>query len=181
MADPLPTASSPATSLIPSEPRLAGLTEQWISFVNTIVDRTLIRTYLFAYIKAMMTCELPDRLAIDSILPDMGKPIGILDNAVAKSGYLVGDQLTLADLNLLPIFDRVILAPEGAEALAATAHLSLFREARCPAEFSAHLINCRSARARKTNARRSVRSKAVASYHVEAHGRPQHHSATAKQ
>ena len=128
MADPLPTASSPATSLIPSEPRLAGLTEQWISFVNTIVDRTLIRTYLFAYIKAMMTCELPDRLAIDSILPDTGKQIGILDNAVAKSGYLVGDQLTLADLNLLPIFDRVILAPEGAEALAATAHLNRYFE-----------------------------------------------------
>jgi hypothetical protein len=55
--------------LIPSEPRLAGLTEQWVSFVNTIVDRTLIRTYLFAYLKAMMTGEPPDRVAIDAVLP----------------------------------------------------------------------------------------------------------------
>jgi glutathione S-transferase len=114
--------------LIPSEPRLAGLTEQWISFVNTIVDPTLIRTYLFAYIKAMMTGEPPDRLVIDSVLPDLRKEIGILNNAVAKSGYLVDDQLTLADLNLLPILDRVILAPEGAEALAAAAHLSRYFE-----------------------------------------------------
>jgi len=114
--------------LIPSEPRLAGLTEQWVSFVNTTVDRTLVRTYLFAYIKAMMAGEPPDRLAIDLVLPDLRKQIGILDKAVAKSGYLVDDRLTLADLNLLPILDRVILAPEGAEALAATAHLNRYFE-----------------------------------------------------
>jgi glutathione S-transferase len=112
--------------LIPSDPRLAGLTEQWVSFVNTIVDRTLIRTYLFAYIKAMMTGEPPDRLAINAVLPDMCKQISILDDAVAKSGCLVNHQFTLADLNLLPILDRVILAPEGAEALAAAANLSRY-------------------------------------------------------
>lgn len=114
--------------LIPSEPRLAGLTEQWISFVNTVVDCTLIRTYLFTYIKAVMTGKPPDRLAIDAVLPDLREQIGILDNAVAKSEYLVDDQFTLADLNLLPILDRVILAPEGAAALAAAAHLNRYFE-----------------------------------------------------
>lgn len=114
--------------LIPSDPPLAGLTEQWVSFVNTIVDRTLIRTYLYAYITAMQTVRPPDRGAIDTVLPDVRKQIGILDNAVAKAGYLVGDQFTLADLNLLPILDRVMLAPEGAEALAGTAHLSRYFE-----------------------------------------------------
>ena len=114
--------------LIPSDPRLAGLTEQWVSFVNTTVDRTLIRTYLFAYIKAMMSGEPPDRVAIDAVLPDLRKQIGILDNAVAKAGYLVDDQFTLADLNLLPILDRISLAPEGAEALAAAANLTRYFE-----------------------------------------------------
>ena len=114
--------------LIPSDPRLAGLTEQWISFVNTIVDRTLIRTYLFAYIKAMMTGEPPDRIAINAVLPDLRKQINILDSVVGKTGYLVDDELTLADLNLLPILDRVILAPEGAEALAAAANLTRYFE-----------------------------------------------------
>lgn len=114
--------------LIPSDPPLAGLTEQWVSFVNTIVDHTLIRTYLYAYITAMQTVRPPDRGAIDAVLPDVRKQIGILDNAVAKAGYLVGDQFTLADLNLLPLLDRVMLAPEGAEALASTAHLSRYFE-----------------------------------------------------
>jgi glutathione S-transferase len=88
----------------------------------------LIRTYVFVHIKAMLTGEPPDRLAIDAVLPDLRKQIGILDNAVANTGYLVDDQFTLADLNLLPILDRVILAPEGAEALTATAHLSRYFE-----------------------------------------------------
>ena len=114
--------------LIPSDPRLGALTEQWISFVNSVVDRTLIRTYLYAHIAAMKSGRAPDRNVIDTVLPDVRKQIGILDHAVARTGHLVDDQLTLADLNLLPILDRVRLAPEGADALAATEHLSRYFE-----------------------------------------------------
>jgi glutathione S-transferase len=114
--------------LIPDDPRLCALTEQWVSFINTAVDRTLIRTYLFAYILAKNAGTAPDRGAIDAVMGDLRKQIGILDHAVAGSGYLVGDRLTLADLNLLPILDRVRLAPEGAEALAGSAHLSRYFE-----------------------------------------------------
>ena len=120
--------SFPGPQLIPADPRLAGLTEQWVSFVNTVVDRTLIRTYLYAYIVAMNRGTAPDRGAIDAVLADVRKQIGVLDDAVARAGYLVGDQLTLADLNLLPLLDRVRLAPEGGEALAATTHLSRYFE-----------------------------------------------------
>ncbi len=112
--------------MIPSDPRLCALTEQWVSFVNTVVDRTLIRTYLYAYIAAMKAGGAPDRNVIDAVLHDLREQIGILDNAVARTGHLVDDQLTLADLNLLPILDRVRLAPEGAAALAATEHLSRY-------------------------------------------------------
>jgi glutathione S-transferase len=116
----------PGPRLIPDDPRLAGLTEQWVSFVNTVVDRTLIRTYLTAYIVAMLTKKPPDRNVIDAVLPDALKQISILDRAVAATGFLVDSQITLADLNLLPILDRVRLAPEGAEALAAAANLSRY-------------------------------------------------------
>jgi glutathione S-transferase len=114
--------------LIPSDPRLGALSEQWVSFVNTVVDRTLIRTYLYAYIAAMKASTAPDRRVIDAVLHDVREQIGILDNAVARTGHLVEDQLTLADLNLLPILDRVRLAPEGAEALSAARHLSRYFE-----------------------------------------------------
>jgi len=109
--------------LIPSDPRLGALTEQWVSFVNTAVDRSFIRTYLYAYIIAMQSGTAPDRNAIEAALVDVRKLVDILDRAVAATGFLVGDRLTLADLNLLPILDVLKRAPEGAELLAASARL----------------------------------------------------------
>jgi glutathione S-transferase len=117
--------SFPGPHVFPSDPRLAALTEQWVSLVNTVMDRTLIRTYLYAYI-APKTAGAPDREAIEVVMPAVREQLGILNKAVASTGYLVGDQFTFADINLLPILDRVRLAPEGAEALATASHLAAY-------------------------------------------------------
>ena len=120
--------SFPGPRLIPSDPRLAGLTEQWVSLVNTQVDRTLIRTYLFAYLVPMLTGGKPDRQAIEAVLPAVREQVAILDRAVAATGHLVGEQFTFADINLLPILHRVQQAPEGAEAVKAAGHLARYYE-----------------------------------------------------
>jgi glutathione S-transferase len=114
----------PAPFVFPSDPRLAALTEQWVSLVNTVIDRTLVRTYLFAYIAPKTADGAPDREAIEAVMPAVREQIGILDKAVARTGYLVGEQFTFADINLLPILHRVQQAPEGAETLAAATHLA---------------------------------------------------------
>jgi glutathione S-transferase len=116
--------SFPGPHLFPSDPRLAALTEQWVSLVNTVMDRTLIRTYLYAYIAPADAG--PDRAAIEAVMPAVREQIGILDKAVAATGYLVDEQFTFADINLLPILYRVRQAPEGAEALAAASHLARY-------------------------------------------------------
>ena len=118
----------PGPSVFPSEPRLAALTEQWVSLVNTVMDRTLIRTYLIAYIAPKTADGKPDRAAIEAVLPTVREQIGVLDRAVAKTGCLVGDQFTFADINLLPILHRVQQLPEGAAIVAAAAHLAAYYE-----------------------------------------------------
>jgi glutathione S-transferase len=118
--------SFPAPFVFPSDPHLAALTEQWVSLVNTVIDRTLIRTYLFAYIAPKTTDGSPDRAAIEATMPAVREQIGVLDKAVARTGYLVGEQFTFADINLLPILYRVRQAPEGAEVLAAATHLTRY-------------------------------------------------------
>jgi glutathione S-transferase len=118
--------SFPAPYVFPSDPRLAALTEQWVSLVNTLMDRTLIRTYLYAYIAPKTVDGEPDREVIEAVMPALREQIGVLDKAVAKNGYLVDDQLTFADINLLPILYRVQQAPEGAKALAAATHLARY-------------------------------------------------------
>ncbi|MGO9934652.1 MAG: glutathione S-transferase family protein [Steroidobacteraceae bacterium] len=118
--------SFPGAQLIPSDPRLEALTEQWISLVNTVIDVTLIRTYLLAYAAPKTADGKPDRQAIDAALPAMREQLGILDRAVAKTGFLVDDRFTLADINLLPILYYLGLVPEGAQALAAATHLAAY-------------------------------------------------------
>ena len=93
-----------------------------------MIDRTLIRTYLFAYISAMADDKAPDRNAIDAVMPMVREQLAVLDKAVARTGHLVDDQFTFADINLLPILYRLKQAPEGAEAVAAAGHLARYYE-----------------------------------------------------
>src|SRR5271154_3953278 len=48
-------------SVFPTDPHLGALAEQWVSLVNTVMDRTIIRTYLIAYIAPKTTDGKPDR------------------------------------------------------------------------------------------------------------------------
>src|SRR5882757_9289240 len=73
--------SFPGPQLIPSDPRLAALTEQWVSLVNTVMDATLIRTYLFAYAFPRTVDGKPDRKAIDAVTPAVRRQIAVLDRA----------------------------------------------------------------------------------------------------
>jgi glutathione S-transferase len=120
--------SFPGPQLISSDPRLGALTEQWVSLVNTVMDATLIRTYVFAYAFPKTADGKPDRKAIDAVTPAVRNQIGVLDKAVASTGYLVGDQFSFADINLLPILYYVRQLPEAAEAFSAAPHLAGYYE-----------------------------------------------------
>jgi glutathione S-transferase len=108
----------PGPRLFPTDPRHAALTEQWVSLVNTRIDGTLIRTYLFAYVFPKTEDGTPDRKTIDAVAPALAEEIGLIDRAVAKGGYLAGDGFTYADINVMPILYYVRNFPEGAAAMA---------------------------------------------------------------
>jgi len=118
--------SFPGPKLIPTDPRHAALTEQWVSLVNTKMDGTLVRTYLFAYIFPKTGDGSPDRKAIDAVAPAVAQEISLLDRAVAKGGYLAGDSFTFADINLMPILAYLKNFPESASAIAAAKSLSAY-------------------------------------------------------
>jgi glutathione S-transferase len=110
--------------LFPAEARRLALTEQWVSFVNTVIDRSFVRTYLYAYIRT--PDGKPDRAAIDRVMPDVQAQLAVLDKTVAKTGHLVDDIFTYADINLLVILDRLKLAPEGAQALGEATNVAAY-------------------------------------------------------
>ena len=118
----------PGARLIPEDAYQAALTEQWVSLVNTSMDTTLIRTYLFLYIFPKTADGKPDRNAIDAVAPAVREQIGILDQAVARAGFLAGAEFTLADINLMPILYYVRQFPEGGEAMSRAKSLAAYYE-----------------------------------------------------
>jgi glutathione S-transferase len=114
--------------LIPSEPRPAALTEQWISFINTSIDPLLVRRYLLAYAAPKTADGKPDRALIDALLPDVRTQLALLDDAVAAKNHLVGDRFTLADIYLLPILFYLKLLPESGPLLAPSTALGRYLE-----------------------------------------------------
>src|SRR5215475_4441075 len=116
----------PGPRLIPEDPRVAALTEQWVSAVNTVIDRTMVRTYLFGYIFPKTADGKPDRKAIDEVSPELRGQINLLDKAVAKTGYLAGNQFSFADINVMPILFYVRKFPAGSEAIAAAKNLAAY-------------------------------------------------------
>jgi glutathione S-transferase len=120
--------SFPGPKLIPTEPRHAALTEQWVSLVNTKMDGTLVRTYLLNYIFPKGSDGSPDRKTIDAVAPAVREEIDLLDRAVAKGGFLAGNSFTFADVNVMPILAYLKNFPESGTAIAAAKSLSAYYE-----------------------------------------------------
>ena len=108
----------PGPVLTPEDPMLAARMEQWVSLINTVMDPTLVRTYLFAYAFPKTADGAPDRAIIDAVLPKVREQLGMVDRAVAAESYLAGDRLTLADMFILPILHYLKLLPESGQMLA---------------------------------------------------------------
>src|SRR5580658_3450138 len=96
----------PGPSLFPSEPQPAALTEQWISMVNSLLYGTVVSCVL-AYVNPKTADGSPDHTAIAALKPQLLTQLSVLDEPVAAQGYLVGDRLTFADVNLLTILHNV--------------------------------------------------------------------------
>jgi glutathione S-transferase len=118
-------ATFPAPMVFPQEPLARALCEQWVSLTNSVIDRTIIRTYLFCYIAPGRMAN-PDRAGIEQVMPAVKGQLAVLDKAVADTGFLVGDAFTFADINLMPILHRLGQFPEGGPALAEAKNLAAY-------------------------------------------------------
>jgi glutathione S-transferase len=110
--------------LNPVDAVAAAKSEQWVSLINTEMDRTLIREYLFAYLFPKGEGEAPDRAFIDTLLPEMRRQLGLIDTAVGGDGYLAGDSHSVADLFVLPILTYLNSPPESGEFMSNSQNLS---------------------------------------------------------
>jgi glutathione S-transferase len=112
--------------VIPDDPKLAAQVEQWVSLGNLEFDKVMMRQYVVGYVFPKEAGK-PDMAAIGRAAEAMKKQVEVLDRAVA-SGHLVGDQLTFADINILPMLFYARRFDEGKALFAAAPRLTAYME-----------------------------------------------------
>jgi glutathione S-transferase len=94
-----------------------------VSYCNVKVDRWLIRE--FAVPSAFFDkTKGPDTAKIAAALPKIEKCTSALDEAVAATGYLVGNRLTYADCSVIPMLATAFNFPQGKEIIGRYNNLS---------------------------------------------------------
>ncbi len=115
----------PGPKFFPEDTLQAVLVEQWVSYVNVKVDRWIMREYVVPSLFFDKETG-PDTAKLNAALPEIEKYVAPLDQAVAGTGYLVGDKLTYADINVLPMLMALTMFPATNEILTKHKNLSAY-------------------------------------------------------
>jgi glutathione S-transferase len=108
--------------LVPRDPVLAALVEQWVSAINTSVFPVAAPCMQANVFRNGPNGQRDERLVAEKF-PSVAKHIEILNTAVSESGHLAGPAFTLADMFLMPMLAYLRTFPESSAMLAQSAHL----------------------------------------------------------
>jgi glutathione S-transferase len=110
--------------LVPSDPLAKARMFQLISIVNFYAYYPLVRQVFSHRVFRPLMGEVGDESTIALRLAQSAKVLAALEGLCREARVLNPDQLTLADLFLLPMIDYFSRAPEGADLLANYRHLT---------------------------------------------------------
>ncbi|HXQ51525.1 MAG TPA: glutathione S-transferase family protein [Stellaceae bacterium] len=109
--------------LTPSNTRGRARMEQWISTFNAYFDSALIRRIVVQYAFPSGPDGKPDRAIIDKAAEDAKKQMALLDEALDEGPFILGANISLADLLLAPMMAYFVRTPEGKAITAASKNL----------------------------------------------------------
>lgn len=115
----------PGPKFIPDDALGAAIVEQWVSYGNAKVDKWIMREFVVPsafFDKA----KGPDTQRIAAALPEIDRCAKVLDDALAKSPYLAGPELTYADMHILPMLTTGMGYPAANDVLSKYASLAAY-------------------------------------------------------
>jgi glutathione S-transferase len=102
-----------ATSLQGINAQQRALIDQWCAVFNHQTDLIFVRQYLLEFVFPKgENGQLRDDV-VQAATPAVKKHLALLSAALGNKDYWVGDQLSLADLLLLPMLDYLLALPHG--------------------------------------------------------------------
>ena len=106
-------------ALQPSDATARARMDQWISAFNCYYDPLLVRVLILERLVAPMRGKETDRARIAEALPEIEKRLGVLERELGDGrAYIVGEELTLADLFFAPAIAYLRMTPESERLLA---------------------------------------------------------------
>jgi glutathione S-transferase len=115
-------------ALQPNDPVELARMHGFVSITNSYLQPAAVPRYMLQYIFPSGPDKSPNREVIDAAIPDIRKTLEVLDKEMGESKWLVGDQLTLADLFLGPLVLGLGSFPEGAQIKDGLANLGRFEK-----------------------------------------------------
>jgi glutathione S-transferase len=87
--------------------------DQWMSAVNDVYYDAMIRRLVLERLAPMIFERDSDEQKIKSALPDIEHQLDVLDSRFEVSAYLANENVSLADILLIPIVFTVAMTPGG--------------------------------------------------------------------
>jgi glutathione S-transferase len=116
----------PGPALRPADALGRARVLQWISAAQDYFYKHVVAAHLFHYFMQQWRGTPLDPAVIEAGLPALRSTVGIVEKALAGRDWLVGDQLTLADLFLGPMAGYLGLSPASAELLQQSPNLRAY-------------------------------------------------------
>lgn len=112
--------------LRPTDPEGQARVLQWMSAIADNLTRSAFPIIIERLIVPGNGGE-PTEAAIEAQKAPFSRDIDVFEDALGTNAFLVGSELSLADLLLLPIIDYMTLTPEGQSKFKATPRLNAWR------------------------------------------------------
>jgi glutathione S-transferase len=133
-------AEIPKPALQPTEPKTIGRMNQIVGINDWYLFPQVARIIVFQRIIGPVLMGIaPDEAAVAGAVPDAELCLGELNRLLGDQPFMVGDQLSLADLMLAPQVSYLAATPEGRMILNDTALLSWLERMNARASMKATL------------------------------------------
>ena len=113
----------PGTALTPADVRSRARMNQAMSIIGGYASPSMIGQIFIQRAIMPMVGHAADEAAIAAALPQAEASLKALEQLIGGNRYLAGDQLSLADLLLAPVYDYLAQTPEGEKLLQAAPKL----------------------------------------------------------
>lgn len=115
-------------ALQPGEARACARMNQWISSHNDYYVAAIVRKMLLPRLRYPTLGLEVDEAEIVKAVTQINDWLSIAEQALSQTPYFAGDELSLADLVMIPTFTALELSPEGIRALKDTPAIGRWRE-----------------------------------------------------